>query len=358
MIPPSTHIDTTLTLTSLDYTPALPDYSPASDMESDLSEDLSSDHIPPLPATSPFLSSTDDSSDSDTPDTPPSPTHSTPFSEMTLSTQSTPVAFGALRRRVMILVLGKPIPQGRLYRYHLNGLVNMMTVRKRVRPSPTHRLAVRHLVDYSSSDHFASDDSSRDSSSSSSSKTSSDPSSDDLSDSSLDHSLPVPSSGMRPSHNLCSLVPSIPRLSAAISDRPSHDSSSASLSRKRSRSPAASVPLSSPIPGALSYTRADLLPSPKRVRNSEFATDLEGCSEDNFEPYVPREAGLGVDVEDESSKPSRYRGTDLEMDDDVVRSDGIDIDPKTQEKINECIVYENALRDRGIDARVIVEAID
>ncbi|GKE54996.1 hypothetical protein Tco_1490152, partial [Tanacetum coccineum] len=102
----------------------------------------------------------------------------------------------------------------------------------------------RHSFDYSS-DHFASDDSSRDSSSSSSSssssETSSDPSSDDLFDSSSDHSLPAPSSGMRPSHHLCSLVPSIPCSSAAIFDRPSHDSSSASPSCKRSRSPVASV---------------------------------------------------------------------------------------------------------------------
>ncbi|GKG07071.1 hypothetical protein Tco_0330040, partial [Tanacetum coccineum] len=39
------------------YTPASPDYSPASDSESDPSEDPSSDHIPPLPAILPFLSS-------------------------------------------------------------------------------------------------------------------------------------------------------------------------------------------------------------------------------------------------------------------------------------------------------------
>ncbi|GJU62180.1 hypothetical protein Tco_1244015 [Tanacetum coccineum] len=38
-----------------DYTPTSPDYSPASDSESDSSEDPSSDHIPPLPAISPFL---------------------------------------------------------------------------------------------------------------------------------------------------------------------------------------------------------------------------------------------------------------------------------------------------------------
>nr|GEW15007.1 hypothetical protein [Tanacetum cinerariifolium] len=58
-----------------DYTPASPDYSPASDTESDPSENPSSDHIPPLPATSPFLSSIDDSSENDVPDTPPSPTY-------------------------------------------------------------------------------------------------------------------------------------------------------------------------------------------------------------------------------------------------------------------------------------------
>ncbi|GKE56859.1 hypothetical protein Tco_1496044, partial [Tanacetum coccineum] len=147
---------------SPDYTPVSLDYSPASDTEFDPSEDPSSDHIPPLPATSPFLSSTNDSSDSDIPDTPPS-----------------------------------------------------------------------------------------------------------------------------------------------------HSSSSASPSRKRSRSPVASIPLSSSVPGALSSARADLLPSPKRIRK----------------------AGLGVDVEDESSEPSGSRGTDLEVD-------------------------VNVERTRGIDARVVVEAVD
>ncbi|GKD52004.1 hypothetical protein Tco_1280980, partial [Tanacetum coccineum] len=53
-----------------DYTPASLDYSPASDMEFDPSEDPSSDHIPPLPTISLFLSSINDTTDSDTPDTP------------------------------------------------------------------------------------------------------------------------------------------------------------------------------------------------------------------------------------------------------------------------------------------------
>ncbi|GJR48738.1 hypothetical protein Tco_1316841 [Tanacetum coccineum] len=341
MIPPITHIDTTPTPTisptispSPDYTPASPDYSPASDTEFDPSEDLSSDHIPPLPATSPFL-------------------HRPMILQIITS------CIWCTSTRVMVLAPGQPIPHGRSYRYHLNRPVHMMTARKRVRTLPTHSLAVRHSVDYSSSDHFSSDDSSRDSSS----KSSSDSSTDALYDyasshSSSDHSLPTPSSGMRPSHHLCSLVPSIHRSSAAISKRPSHDSSSTSSSRKRSRSPAASVPLSSLTLGALSYARADLLPSPKRIRSPKTAIDLEGYSEDSFEPYVPREAGLGVDFEDESSESSRHRGTDLEMDVDVVRSDVIDIDLEIQADIDECIAYADALRDKGIDARVVVEAID
>ncbi|GKD68023.1 hypothetical protein Tco_1322113 [Tanacetum coccineum] len=214
----------------------------------------------------------------------------------------------------------------------------MMTARKRVGPLPTHHLVVIHSVDYSSSDHFSLDDSSRDSSLISSSETSSDSFIDALSDfassrSSFDHSLTGPSSGMRPSHHVCSLV------SAAISDRPSHDSFSASPSRKRSRSPTASVPLSSPIPRALSSVRADILPSHKRIKSPESATDLE--------------VSLA-----EGSEPSRYKGTELEMDDDVKRSDGIDIDLEIQAKIDECIAYADALRDRGIDARFIIEAVD
>nr|GEY27525.1 hypothetical protein [Tanacetum cinerariifolium] len=218
----------------------------------------------------------------------------------------------------MILTSGKPIPDGRPYRYHPNGLVHLMTARKRVGLLPTHRLVVRHSVDYSSSDHFSSYDSSRDSSSSSSLETSSDSYADALSDSasshsSSDQSLPAPSSSMRPSYHLCSLVQSIHHSSTTISARPSHDSSFVSPCCKRSRSPVTSIPLSSPVPGALSYARADHLPSPKKIRSFEIATDLEFSLEDRFEPYA---------------------------------------------EIDECIAYVDALRDKGIDARVVVEAVD
>nr|GEW45953.1 hypothetical protein [Tanacetum cinerariifolium] len=98
--------------------------------------------------------------------------------------------------------------------------------------------------------------------------------------------------------------------------RPSH-SSVVGPSRKRSRSPTTSVPRSSPILGALSLVRADLLPPPKRIRNSNFLTNLEDRLDEIFESSIPRETGLRDDV-----------------------------------------VARDALRARGIDARVVVEAVD
>nr|GEU98599.1 hypothetical protein [Tanacetum cinerariifolium] len=254
--------------------------------ESDPSEDPSSCHIPPLPAVSPFLSSDDDTTDSpvwgcdrlvsrakvienqvmaisvisissdssedsmgtpagrvillgtipttipDTtpviappttetpiiaPTTPSSPTHDIPFIEITASTQRSPVI---PRRRVMILAPGQPIPHGRPYHYHPNGPVHMMTARKRVRPLPVQHLSVRHSVDCSSSDPL-------------SRHLSSDHSSSDLS------------------------------------------STSAGLSRKRRRSSMKSVPELPHVSKALSLVYADLIPSPKRVRDIGYLADVE-----------------------------------------------------------------------------------
>ncbi|GJX18179.1 putative reverse transcriptase domain-containing protein [Tanacetum coccineum] len=91
----------------------------------------------------------------------------------------------------------------------------------------------------------------------------------------------------------------------SLSDHSSPDllSTSAGPSRKRRRSPMTSVPALSPISGALSPACANLIPSPKRVKDSGYLADVEA-------------------------------------------------------KIDECIAYANALRDRGIDARVVVETID
>ncbi|GJV27340.1 hypothetical protein Tco_1383788 [Tanacetum coccineum] len=140
------------------------------------------------------------------------------------------------------------------------------------------QLVVRHYVDHSSSDYFSPDDSARDSSSNSSSEASLDFHSNASSDSSSRNSLSYHSS------------PDLP-------------STYAGPSCKRRRFPMTYVPALPPISGALSPVLADLIPSPKRVRDSGYLADVE--------------------VE-----------------------------------IDKCIAYVDALRDRGIDARVVVEAVD
>ncbi|GJW96387.1 putative reverse transcriptase domain-containing protein [Tanacetum coccineum] len=139
----------------------------------------------------------------------------------------------------------------------------MMTARKRVGPLPIQQLAVRHSVNHSSSDYFSLDDAAQDSSLDSSSEASLDFHSDASSDSSSRHSLPDHSS-------------------------PDLLSTSAGPSSKRCRSLMTFVHALPPVSGALSPVRADLIPSPKRIRSPKSATDLEGCSKDSFEPYVPR----------------------------------------------------------------------
>nr|GEW05306.1 transposase, Ptta/En/Spm, transposase, Tnp1/En/Spm-like protein [Tanacetum cinerariifolium] len=237
---------------------------------------------------------------------PPSPPQPQPpiMVSTTFSTQRSPVP----RRRVMILAPGQPIPLGRSYRYQLNGLVHMMTARTRVGPLPVQQLAVRHSVDHSSSDYFSPDDSARDSSSDSSSEASSDFHSGASSDSSLRHSLS--------NHSFLDLP-----------------STYAGPSHKRRRSPMTPVPALSPVSEALSPVRADLIPSPKRVRDSGYLADVE---------VDPKRTSLRDDV--------IVMGSDephLEQ----------DIDPEVQAEIDECIAYANALRDRGIDARVVVETV-
>ncbi|GKD09435.1 hypothetical protein Tco_1189120 [Tanacetum coccineum] len=194
----------------------------------------------------------------------------------------------------------------------------MLTVRKRVGPLPTHRLALRYSADYSSSDHFTSNDSSRDSSSDSSSETSSDSHSDTSSDSSSRYS----SSDHPISNSLC--------------DSPT--ATFAGPSRKRRRSPTTSVPSASPVPKALSPLRADLLPPRKRIRDSDFMIDFEVSSKEGFVPYVPRKIGLGVDVED-SYEPYTEPNIDLEV----------------QADIDACIAFADDIAVRGTNFRVEIK---
>ncbi|GJW80361.1 putative reverse transcriptase domain-containing protein [Tanacetum coccineum] len=175
-----------------------------------------------------------------------------------------------------------PIPVGRPYRTQPNGVLKMLTARKSVRSLPTHRLALRYSADYSSSDHFTSDDSSRDSPSDSSSETSSDTSSD----SSSRHS----SSGHPLSDSLCDSL-------TATSAGPSH----------------------------------------KRCRYSDSEIDFEVSSEEGYMSYVPREIGLGVEVED------RY---------EPYTEPNIDLD--VQADIDACIAFADEIATRETNVRVEV----
>ncbi|GJU44241.1 hypothetical protein Tco_1201507, partial [Tanacetum coccineum] len=98
----------------------------------------------------------------------------------------------------------------------------------------------------------------------------------------------------------------------------------------------------SPVPGALSSVRADLLPPRKRIRSFDYATDLEDCSDERIKSFVPRKTSLRDDVD--------VRGSDEPYSE-------LDIDPEIQAKIDECIAYAHATRAEGIDARVAIKTV-
>nr|GEW38309.1 reverse transcriptase domain-containing protein [Tanacetum cinerariifolium] len=107
-------------------------------------------------------------------------------------------------------------------------------------------------------------------------------------------------------------------------------------SRKRCRS--LSVLISSPMHIPLSPICANLSPPPKRIREFDSVMELEVSLEDGYQPYVPREVGLGVDIKD-SHEPY----TEPDADSDI------------QAYINECIAYADAIKTRGMNDRDVVE---
>ncbi|GKC09500.1 hypothetical protein Tco_1001110 [Tanacetum coccineum] len=148
----------------------------------------------------------------------------------------------------------------------------------------------------------------------------------------VDLIIPIPmltarkSVGSLPTHRLASRYPSdssssdsslrYSSSSYAISETSCDSPTTASErpSRKRCRSP--SVPVSSPVRRALSPVSL----------------------EDGYELYVPREVGLGVDIED------RYEPyTEPDINSDI------------QADIDECIAYADAIRAREMDDRDVVE---
>nr|GEY81111.1 hypothetical protein [Tanacetum cinerariifolium] len=137
-----------------------------------------------------------------------------------------------------------------------------------------------------------------------------------------------------------------------LSDHSSLDlpSTSARPSRMRRRSPMTYVPSLLPVSRALSHVHVNLIPSPKKVRDSGYLADVE---------FGLRETSLRDDVIARDNA-LRDRGIDARVVVEAVDRDEIKTGVRgpVEAKIVECFAYADALRDRGINARVVVEAVD
>ncbi|GJW96801.1 hypothetical protein Tco_0178609, partial [Tanacetum coccineum] len=302
---------------------------------------------------------------------------------------------GIRRRRAILIRPGEDIPIGRLYRTHPGGPCRALTARKSVRPLPSHRLALRytshhldHFTSGSSSSHSSSDHSSSGHSISGHSLSGHTPPDTTDADSSTPPRFVHPSLARTPR---CSeaylrwrsapLSTMYPPTTSESSARDSSSESSVGPSRKRCRSPAATV--TSPIHAtrALVPSHADLLPPRKRFRDSispedsveeDIDTDvLEDIEADatavevavdrdvkaGIDAGIGMEVDVGVDVEDEveDEVESSDRGT-MEVGVDVVV--GIDIPdamlmPDVVEHLEQRIEdIETTLR--GLEARSLI----
>ncbi|GJY57269.1 hypothetical protein Tco_0456384 [Tanacetum coccineum] len=210
---------------------------------------------------------------------------------------------GIRRRSATLILLGEAIPFGRPYRTHLNGLRRLLTARKRVGPLPAHRLSSRHASPRSPDHHSSSSSSS--------------------SESSPVHSLGLDASDQAHLGSLtrdvsprlyypprraprcseafrrwCAALLSTwypPTTSESLSgdapERPMHLSSHSAGPSRKCRSLIDSAPLSMPIMGSLTPTRADLLPPRKKFRDSYSSED---SIEEDAEVGL---TGTGVDME-------------------------------------------------------------
>nr|GEW78580.1 retrovirus-related Pol polyprotein LINE-1 [Tanacetum cinerariifolium] len=267
-------------------------------------EMASPEYITLLPATLPFLF-TDSCEDSD-----PSKAFGSSEAPPSQDPYVTTVA-------PILIRPGEAIPLGRPYCTRPNGPQRDMTVRKRVGPLPTRRLAWRRV-----SPCFLNH---RPSSSSS------------PTDSSPLYSLGLDVPGQAHSGSSNRVVS--PRLgyllssSGDSSERPLHSSShSAGPSRKRCRSPIDFVPSSAPVIGLLAPTRADLLPPHKRFRDS----------------YSP-ETSMEEDIEIDTIETRDDRELDIVDRDDV--RDHIEVDPMDDREEFEASAGDTVVL--GIDLRSV-----
>ncbi|GJS84848.1 hypothetical protein Tco_0751389 [Tanacetum coccineum] len=236
---------------------------PVISISSDTSEESVADPIvtpeedsllpaPDLLLVSPFLCFDDTEADGESEPAeqrPVSSSHDTlaPLSDFPLAPVVAPP--GIRQRSATLVRPGEAIPFGLPYRTHLKGPRKLLTVRKRVRPIPAHRLAWRRVSHHSSDCHSSPDSS--------------------FSSAPSDHSL----SGHTPP-DTTDADSSTPQRFVHLLER-SLDSSSPSSrpSHKRCRSPTASVPSPTHVSRSIAPTLADLLAPHKRFRDSYSPED-------------------------------------------------------------------------------------
>ncbi|GJX48700.1 hypothetical protein Tco_0273890 [Tanacetum coccineum] len=109
----------------------------------------------------------------------------------------------------------------------------------------------------------------------------------------------------------------------------------------------------------------------------DSSSDSSSKASSNFHSDASSDSSSGHSLSDHSSPdlpstsagPSHKRHVEVDPREISLRDDAIvrvsdephleqDIDPEIQAEIDECIAYADALRDRGIDTRVVVEAVD
>nr|GEV52465.1 hypothetical protein [Tanacetum cinerariifolium] len=138
------------------------------------------------------------------------------------------------------------------------------------------------------------------------------------------------SSSPPPPPTLCQLLsaPSgLPRHSTPDSSFYSPVTSFAGPSRKRRRSPAVSVPLATPIPGALSLVRVDLLSPRKRIRGLVFMTAQDDSTKEIYEAYIEPDidsnvqADIDADITAAEAAAAREAAARVEIDTRIDRED-------------------------------------
>ncbi|GJR72928.1 putative reverse transcriptase domain-containing protein [Tanacetum coccineum] len=265
---------------------------------------------------------------------------------------------GIRRQRAIVIRPGQDIPIGRLYCTDTGGPCRALTMRKLVRPLPSHRLSLRytshhldHFTSGSSSGHSSLDHSSSGHSISGHSLYGHTPPVTTIADSSTPARFVYPPLVRTPRYSKAyrcwrsaSLSTMYPLTTSESLAGDSFFESSARPSRKRCRSPAASVTSSIHASRALVPSRADLLPPCKRFRDSI-------SPEDSVEEVINTD--VLADIEADATAVEVAVDMDVEAEVDACIGMAVDVGVDVEDEVE----GEVKSSDRGtIDVRVDVVA--